>query len=161
MQSTREGGPVLLRHNCNAQWLDSCRPVHVARYFVAVPAGVARSRSTAAHTPAAGQHRRRATAAAGAERWQRLRSRGTASDAVAATTGVASPGDYCEAEYTVSTEDGNVVDSSREAGAQACFILGSSHVVAGFHQAVGGLAVGESRKHRVSAEDAYGNTLNA
>ncbi|EFN59778.1 hypothetical protein CHLNCDRAFT_14026, partial [Chlorella variabilis] len=65
-------------------------------------------------------------------------------------------GDYCEAEYTVSTEDGNVVDSSREAGAQACFILGSSHVVAGFHQAVGGLAVGESRKHRVSAEDAYG-----
>ena len=55
------------------------------------------------------------------------------------------------------TEDGTVVDSSREEGGQrAQFVLGGERLVPGFHAAVGGLAVGEGRRFRVSAEDAYG-----
>lgn len=39
---------------------------------------------------------------------------------------------------------------------QAEFILGSANLVPGFHQAVGGLQVGESRQMLVRADDAYG-----
>ncbi len=41
-----------------------------------------------------------------------------------ATAAVASPGDYVELNYTVSLDDGTVVDSSEAAGEQACFVLG-------------------------------------
>lgn len=37
---------------------------------------------------------------------------------------MASPGDYVELNYTVSLDDGTVVDSSEAAGEQACFVLG-------------------------------------
>lgn len=86
----------------------------------------------------------------------RRRSVATAAAAASETSTVASPGDYLEVDYVVYTEDGTEVDSSKESGQQACFILGSSRLVAGFHQAVGGLAVGESRRFKVSPEDAYG-----
>jgi hypothetical protein len=79
-----------------------------------------------------------------------------AAAAAASADAVASPGDYLEVEYVVYSEDGTEVDSSKESGQQACFILGSNRLVAGFHQAVGGLAVGESRRFKVSPEDAYG-----
>lgn len=41
-----------------------------------------------------------------------------------ATAAVASPGDYVELNYSVSLDDGTVVDSSEAAGEQACFVLG-------------------------------------
>lgn len=80
-----------------------------------------------------------------------------ASASAGAAAPVASPGDYCKADYTVRLEDGTVVDSSAQGGRPAEFILGSSKVVPGFHAAVGGLAVGEKRTHKARPEDAYGN----
>lgn len=61
-----------------------------------------------------------------------------------------------ELEYSVKLEDGTVVDSSDAAEELACFVLGGSRAVAGFHQAAGGLALGEARQQIVCADDAYG-----
>ncbi|KAL4426064.1 hypothetical protein ABPG77_007860 [Micractinium sp. CCAP 211/92] len=98
-------------------------------------------------------NRQTASRQAQQHRGQSVRPAAAGADATAA---VASPGDYVELNYTVSLDDGTVVDSSEAAGEQACFVLGGSRAVAGFHQAAGGLAVGESRKFVVKAADAYG-----
>ena len=67
----------------------------------------------------------------------------------------AQPGDKVSVHYTGTLEDGSQFDSS--VGKQPLqFTIGSGMVIAGFDQAVRGLAVGESRRVVIPPEDAYG-----
>lgn len=131
-----------------------CRPASAIKGS-ALPALAASSRPRAGCTT---------TSPAAAAAWCRLGHRQraaapslrVAAAAAEAHTEGAAPGDYVEAHYSI-IDDGKVFDSSRsEGGKQAQFILGSENLVPGFHQAVGGLKVGESRKWVVRPDDAYG-----
>lgn len=68
---------------------------------------------------------------------------------------VAEAGDHVEVHYTGTLDDGTVFDSSRERSPLP-FTIGGGQVIAGFDLAVTGLAVGETRKQRMEAKDAYG-----
>lgn len=57
--------------------------------------------------------------------------------------------------YTGRLDDGTVFDSSQDRDPLA-FTLGSGEVIPGFEQAVLGMSVGETRTHRIEAEEAYG-----
>lgn len=68
---------------------------------------------------------------------------------------VASDGDTVAVHYRGTLDDGTEFDSS--AGRDPLpFVVGSGQVIAGFDDAVRGLAVGESRTVRIEPEDAYG-----
>ena len=57
--------------------------------------------------------------------------------------------------YTGTLEDGTVFDSSREREPLE-FTVGGGEMIKGFDAAVVGMAVGESKKFTIAAEDAYG-----
>jgi peptidylprolyl isomerase len=64
-------------------------------------------------------------------------------------------GDSVKVHYTGTLEDGSTFDSSR--GVEPLeFILGSGQVIAGFDEAVVGMAPGEQKNVTVSADKAYG-----
>lgn len=67
----------------------------------------------------------------------------------------ASTGDTVHVHYTGRLEDGTVFDSS-EGRDPLEFKLGEGSVIAGFEQAVEGLAVGEKADARLEPDQAYG-----
>jgi FKBP-type peptidyl-prolyl cis-trans isomerase 2 len=71
------------------------------------------------------------------------------------TSQVASDGDTVAVNYRGTLDDGTEFDSS-EGREPLTFVVGSGQVIAGFDDAVRGLAVGESRTVRIEPEDAYG-----
>jgi FKBP-type peptidyl-prolyl cis-trans isomerase 2 len=75
--------------------------------------------------------------------------------AEAQTSRVAADGDTVEVHYRGTLDDGTEFDSS-EGREPLSFVVGSGQVIAGFDDAVRGLAVGESRTVRIEPEDAYG-----
>jgi FKBP-type peptidyl-prolyl cis-trans isomerase 2 len=68
---------------------------------------------------------------------------------------VAQDGDSVEVHYTGTLDDGSEFDSSR-GRSPLSFVVGSGQVIAGFDDAVRGLAVGDSRTVRMEPEQAYG-----
>lgn len=68
---------------------------------------------------------------------------------------VAGDGDVVRVHYRGTLDDGTEFDSS-EGREPLEFTVGSGQVIAGFDEAVRGLAVGESRTVRIEPEDAYG-----
>jgi len=64
-------------------------------------------------------------------------------------------GDNVKVHYTGSLDDGSVFDSS-EGKEPLSFAVGSGQVIAGFDEAVVGMAVGESKTVHIPAEKAYG-----
>ena len=69
--------------------------------------------------------------------------------------GQAKTGDSVKIHYTGTLDDGTQFDSS-EGREPLAFELGSGQVIPGFDKAVDGMAVGESKKVNIPAEDAYG-----
>lgn len=67
----------------------------------------------------------------------------------------AQQGDTVAVHYTGTLDNGEVFDSSRGRDPLE-FEVGSGQVIAGFDQAVEGLAVGESREVRIEPDDGYG-----
>jgi peptidylprolyl isomerase len=67
----------------------------------------------------------------------------------------AKQGDTVQVHYTGTLTDGTVFDSSA-GGDPLEFQVGAGQVIAGFDEAVIGLAVGESRQTTIPAERAYG-----
>ncbi len=65
-------------------------------------------------------------------------------------------GDTVSVHYTGTLEDGSEFDSS-VGGEPLQFTVGDGNVIAGFDQAVRGLAVGEKRRVVIPPEDAYGD----
>ena len=65
-------------------------------------------------------------------------------------------GDQVAVHYTGTLDDGSEFDSS-EGRAPIEFTVGSGQVIAGFDEAVRGLAVGDSRTVRIEPENAYGD----
>ncbi|HEY5650041.1 MAG TPA: FKBP-type peptidyl-prolyl cis-trans isomerase [Acidimicrobiia bacterium] len=68
---------------------------------------------------------------------------------------VAADGDSVSVHYRGTLDDGTEFDSS-EGRDPLTFVVGSGQVIAGFDDAVRGLAVGESRTVRIEPADAYG-----
>ena len=67
----------------------------------------------------------------------------------------AKSGDTVKIHYTGTLDDGNQFDSS--AGRDPLeFTVGSGQVIPGFEKAVEGLAVGDTKKINIPAEEAYG-----
>lgn len=64
-------------------------------------------------------------------------------------------GDKVSVHYQGSLDSGKVFDSSRERDPLE-FVVGSDEVIEGFQKAVRELAVGETVKVRLEAEEAYG-----
>jgi FKBP-type peptidyl-prolyl cis-trans isomerase 2 len=67
----------------------------------------------------------------------------------------AATGDTVQLHYTLTLDDGRVVDSSRERGPFQV-TLGEGQVIKGFEKAVLGMTPGETKKVTVSAEEGYG-----
>lgn len=67
----------------------------------------------------------------------------------------AKKGDNVKVHYTGKLEDGSVFDSS-EGKAPLSFSVGSGQVIAGFDEAVTGMAVGDKKTVLIPAEKAYG-----
>lgn len=67
----------------------------------------------------------------------------------------ASAGDTVQVHYTGKLDDGSVFDSSK-ARDPLEFTVGSGQVIAGFDQAVTGMAPGDEKTVRIPAEEAYG-----
>ena len=67
----------------------------------------------------------------------------------------AKDGDAVRIHYTGTLGDGSVFDTSRERDPLR-FTLGSGQVIAGFDDAVSGMAVGEQKTVTIPAEQAYG-----
>jgi FKBP-type peptidyl-prolyl cis-trans isomerase 2 len=68
---------------------------------------------------------------------------------------VAAAGDTVAVHYRGTLDDGSEFDSS-EGREPLTFQIGSGQVIAGFDNAVTGMAVGETRTVRMSADEAYG-----
>ena len=67
----------------------------------------------------------------------------------------AKSGDTVRIHYTGTLDDGTQFDSS--AGREPLeFVLGSGQVIAGFDDAVSGMAVGDKKSVRMEADQAYG-----
>ena len=66
-------------------------------------------------------------------------------------------GDRVRVHYTGMLEDGEVFDSSQGRDPLE-FVVASGQVIAGFDDAVRGLAVGETRTQRIEPVDGYGET---
>ena len=69
----------------------------------------------------------------------------------------AQDGDTVVVHYTVTLDDGRVVDSSRQRGKPFSFRVGAGEVIAGFDAAVRGMALGESKTVRFDPDQAYGD----
>ena len=67
----------------------------------------------------------------------------------------AQDGDAVEVHYVGTLDDGSQFDSSRDREPLP-FVVGSDQVIAGFDEAVRGLAVGDVVTVRIPPEDAYG-----
>ena len=65
-------------------------------------------------------------------------------------------GDVIRVHYTGKLKDGTVFDSSRD-GDPLKFQVGKGEVIAGFDQAMVGMAAGEVKTVEIPAEDAYGD----
>lgn len=65
-------------------------------------------------------------------------------------------GDTVAVRYTGRLDSGDVFDTNAESGEPLEFEVGAGHVIAGFDDAVMGLAKGESRTVRIPPEQAYG-----
>ena len=70
----------------------------------------------------------------------------------------AQDGDSVTVHYHGTLDDGEVFDSSRERGAPLPFVVGSGQLIAGFDDAVRGLAVGETITVRLTPDRAYGES---
>lgn len=68
----------------------------------------------------------------------------------------AAEGSKVKVHYTGTFDDGVVFDSSRERDPME-FVVGAKQVIPGFDQALLGMTIGESKKIRISEEDAYGS----
>ena len=68
----------------------------------------------------------------------------------------ASDGDTVNVHYVGTLDDGTEFDSSRSREEPLEFVVGSDEVIAGFDEAVRGMAVGDTRTVRIPPEDAYG-----
>jgi FKBP-type peptidyl-prolyl cis-trans isomerase 2 len=64
-------------------------------------------------------------------------------------------GDTISVHYTLTLDDGMVVDSS-EGGDPFSFTVGSGQIIPGFDEGVRGMQVGETRDIEVDPEQAYG-----
>jgi peptidylprolyl isomerase len=73
-------------------------------------------------------------------------------------TRTASKGDKVKVHYTGSLDDGTVFDSSKERDPLQ-FRLGENQLITGFENAVFGMAIGEEKKVRIPAKDAYGDRV--
>ena len=69
---------------------------------------------------------------------------------------VVEAGDQVEVHYVGTLDSGEQFDSSRERGETLGFEVGAGQMIAGFDQAVRGMAVGEVKTVRIEATDAYG-----
>jgi FKBP-type peptidyl-prolyl cis-trans isomerase SlyD len=58
--------------------------------------------------------------------------------------------------YTVTGEDGEIVDNSRERGEPMAVLLGHGNIIAGLEKALEGRAVGDRFDVEVEPEEAYG-----
>lgn len=58
-------------------------------------------------------------------------------------------------DYTLSLEDGQVIDST-EGGPALCYVHGAGQIIPGLEKALTGMAVGEERDIVVPAAEAYG-----
>jgi peptidylprolyl isomerase len=67
----------------------------------------------------------------------------------------AKAGDTVKIHYTGTLDDGSQFDSSSGRDPLE-FTVGSGQVIPGFDKAVEGMAVGDQKKVRIEAEDAYG-----
>ena len=70
----------------------------------------------------------------------------------------AKSGDTVRINYTGRLDDGVVFDSSNERKPMQ-FIIGKNRVIAGLNEAVKGMAVGESKTARITADEAFGPRL--
>jgi FKBP-type peptidyl-prolyl cis-trans isomerase 2 len=68
---------------------------------------------------------------------------------------VAQKGDTVNVDYTLTLDDGTVVDSSK-GRAPLAFKIGGGQVIPGFDKGVTGMKVGEERTVKVPPEDGYG-----
>lgn len=67
----------------------------------------------------------------------------------------AKQGDMVKVHYTGKLDDGTVFDSSVDRDPLE-FVLGEGQLIAGFEQAVLGMAPGESKTEKIPADEAYG-----
>lgn len=58
--------------------------------------------------------------------------------------------------YTLTDDDGNVLDSSRERGEPLPYLHGAQNIVPGLERELTGKAVGDTIKVKVAPEDGYG-----
>ncbi len=65
-------------------------------------------------------------------------------------------GDTIKIDYTGTLDDGTVFDSSENHDEPLEFTVGAGQVIPGFEEAVRGMEVGEEKKFRVEACEAYG-----
>lgn len=68
---------------------------------------------------------------------------------------VAADGDTVSVQYVGTFDDGEVFDSS-EGRDPLTFVVGEGQVIAGFDEAVRGMAVGDKKKVHIDAANAYG-----
>lgn len=68
----------------------------------------------------------------------------------------AQDGDAVAVHYVGTLDDGSQFDSSRDRDEPLPFVVGSDQVIAGFDEAVRGMAVGDVVTVRIPPEDAYG-----
>lgn len=84
----------------------------------------------------------------------------TTTTSTTTTTGgeslVAEAGDFVAVHYVGTLDDGTEFDSSRTRGETLDFEVGSGSMIAGFDQAVRGMAEGEIKTVRIEAAEAYG-----
>mgnify|MGYP005836552923 CR=1 FL=1 len=69
---------------------------------------------------------------------------------------VVKAGDAISVHYVGTLDDGSVFDSSRDRDEPFSFTVGSGQVIAGFDNAVLGMAVGDKKTVRLRPEEAYG-----
>ncbi len=67
-----------------------------------------------------------------------------------------SDGSVVHFHYTLTDDDGNVLDSSRERGEPMPYLHGAKNIVPGLEKQLAGLAVGETLKADVPPEEGYG-----
>ena len=58
--------------------------------------------------------------------------------------------------YTLTSDEGEVLDSSRQGGEPLPYLHGHNNIVPGLENALTGLVVGDKRQVKVSPEDGYG-----
>ena len=69
-------------------------------------------------------------------------------------------GNTVSVHYTGTFEDGTVFDTSHNRGEPITFQVGNGQLIAGFDQALPGMAVGEVKKVSLSPEEGYGPRID-